>query len=227
MSRAPPPPKPAKAPKAAKKRAPPPPPPSEGNPLLVLVDMNGTLVHRAKDAIAGAGKAHVVANGTHYYAREHARDLVDFLLDARTATPERRRAVLAFYTSMREVNAQPIAKYLCGGRAVDVYERSFNKADPTGENAWDTMRDLPSVWADPTKAAYGFDASNTVVVDDTTRKMREYPGNVLVVPTYDETSVARGGDDALDYLRAYVDALLDEPGDVRTAVDDRPFHLHI
>ena len=126
-------------------------------------------------------------------------------------------------TSMREANAQPIARYLTRGKRADMYERKFNKDDASGENSWDTMRDLPKVWGTPAKAAHGFDETNTLVIDDTHRKMREYPSNVLVVPTYDEATVRKGGDDALEYLAAYIDALLDHPDAIRTAVDDRPF----
>ena len=225
---------PAPAAPAATPAPPPPPPPASaqaGDPLLVLCDMNGTLVHRSKDRLAAAGRPALVANGTHYYARDGAAALVHFLLgqkgDARGINPGgRRRVVLAFYTSMREQNAKPIAKFLAGGKSVDVYERAFNKPDPSGDNAWDTMRDLPKVWAATAPAAArGFDATNTIVVDDTARKMRDFPRNVLVVPTYDEAAIARGDDDALDYLRAYVDALLDESGDVRKFLHDRPFAL--
>ena len=200
--------------------------PLVGNPLLVLCDMNGTLIHRSKTPLPVSAKPAVVANGMYYYARDHAEDLVQFLLDARKSEdPERRRVVFAFYTSMQESNAMPIVKYLARGQRVDVYERKFNKDDPEGENAWDTMRDLPKVWGWPGKCARGFDETNTVVIDDTHRKMREHPSNVLVVPTYDEKSVRKGGDDALEYLQAYVDALLDHADDVRVAVDDRPFQV--
>ena len=223
---APTPPKPAPAKPPAK--SPPKPkttkPQLAGNPLLVLCDMNGTLVHRSKTVLPVSAKAAVVENGTHYYARDHAEDLVQFLCDAATPSdPARRRVVFAFYTSMREANAQPIARYLTKGKRADMYERKFNKDDASGENSWDTMRDLPKVWGTPAKAAHGFDETNTLVIDDTHRKMREYPSNVLVVPTYDEATVRKGGDDALEYLAAYIDALLDHPDDIRTAVDDRPF----
>ena len=66
-----------------------------------------------------------------------------FLLHAARTTEEgRRRVVFAFYTSMREENARPIADYLTGGRRVDIYERKFNKPDRSGSESWDTMRDL-------------------------------------------------------------------------------------
>ena len=50
--------------------------------------------------------------------------LIQFLLHAARTTEEgRRRVVFAFYTSMREANARPIADYLTGGRRVDIYAR--------------------------------------------------------------------------------------------------------
>ncbi|KAH8053153.1 hypothetical protein JL722_9820 [Aureococcus anophagefferens] len=178
-------------------RPPPPPPPP---PAPVAAAPAAPAAPVALGAATGRRRAAVVENGTHYYARDHAEDLVQFLCDAATPSdPARRRVVFAFYTSMREANAQPIARYLTKGKRADMYERKFNKDDASGENSWDTMRDLPKVWGTPAKAAHGFDETNTLA------------------------TVRKGGDDALEYLAAYIDGLLDHPDDIRTAVDDRPF----
>ena len=141
--------------------------------------------------------------------------------------------MFAFYTSMREANARPIADYLTGGRRVDIYERKFNKPDPSGEHDYDTMRDLPSVWNSvKPSSARGFTEENTVVIDDTLRKMRELPHNVLVVPPFEEDAVKKGTDDIMDYVKVYWDMLLDEEVqdtslDVRetTSTSARPLRL--
>ena len=107
-----------------------------------------------------------------------------------------------------------------------MYERKFNKDDPSGANDYDTMRDLPKVWASTRPAAArGFTERNTVTLDDSERKMREFPDNVLVLPEYDEASVLKGEDEALDYAKAYLDMLLDEEGDVRETLGERPFRV--
>ena len=48
------------------------------------------------------------------------------------------------------------------------------------------------------RAAFGFGPENTVMIDDTARKMREFPDNVVVVPSFDERDVG-GPDDVLEF----------------------------
>lgn len=71
----------------------------------------------------------------------------------------------------------------------EVYDRPFNSVDPQGANKWDTTRDLPLIWATPGRAGTGFGPSNTVMVDDTPRKMRFMNAGLVVVPGYKEASV--------------------------------------
>jgi hypothetical protein len=62
-----------------------------------------------------------------------------------------REITLAFYTSMQGRNAEPAIDKLAGAgwreRGVRLYDRSFQKDDPTGAEKWDTMRDLDKVWS--------------------------------------------------------------------------------
>ena len=90
--------------------------------MLVLLDMNGTLLYRAKkplrtpksggiDGRGGGGGAGTVAfvHGDpvplEYYMRPGAAELV-------AAMVRHPRVRLAFYTSMRAVNALPAASFL-------------------------------------------------------------------------------------------------------------------
>ena len=176
--------------------------------LLVLLDMNGTLLVRTKRRVGGR-LPDVSLNENHNFFREGA---VEF---CRALKSRADLLSFAFYTSMREKSARPATLALCGGddehgRPPHLYERAFNKADSSAENAWDTMRDLEKVWQTQDKIAYGFDATNTIVVDDTPRKMREHPHNVLVVPTYDERALSRANDTALPSLLNYLDRLLQD-----------------
>lgn len=94
------------------------PPSSSEDPVLVLVDMNGTLLYRAKKPLmlpsVGNGQAGSVAfvHGDpvplQYYMRPGAADFV-------AAMVQHPRARLAFYTSMRGVNAIPAARFLLPG----------------------------------------------------------------------------------------------------------------
>ncbi|KAJ8602557.1 hypothetical protein CTAYLR_008353 [Chrysophaeum taylorii] len=180
--------------------------------VLVLLDMNGTVLVRSKKRLGRAPDAKL--NDVNYYLREHASALVDRLLSNVSV-------VLAFYTSMRESSARPAITALSGGRDVELYEREFNKVDPLGENHWDTMRDLEKIWGTLGKAGAGFDATNTIVVEDTERKMREHPHNVIVVPSFTEDMV--GLDDALRPLAGFLEALLAAEGDVRDFLVTRVF----
>ncbi|KAH8045386.1 hypothetical protein JL720_16705 [Aureococcus anophagefferens] len=90
----------------------------------------------------------------------------------------------------RRRNAEPAVRALCGsGGAPELYAAEFNAPDDDEagrRHAWDT-----------------------VMVDDTARKMRRWPGNVLVVDEYDADAVARGDDDALSTCLDYVGRLAD------------------
>lgn len=77
----------------------------------------------------------------------------------------------------------------------EVYDRPFNARDPHGANPWDTTRDLPLIWSTPGRAGSGFGPRNTVMVDDTPRKMRFMDAGLVVVPEFTAASVveALGG----------------------------------
>ncbi|CAM9412554.1 unnamed protein product, partial [Hapterophycus canaliculatus] len=89
------------------------------NRVLVLLDMNGTLLYRARkplvndssdgeDCSGGAAFVHGDPDPMHYYMRPGASELVAAL----AAHP---RVQLGFYTSMRGVNALPAARFLMHG----------------------------------------------------------------------------------------------------------------
>ena len=85
--------------------------------MLVLLDMNGTLLYRAKKPLpvpegGGGGGAAGTVSFVHgnpvplqYYMRPGAAELV-------AAMARHPRVRLAFYTSMRGVNALPAANFL-------------------------------------------------------------------------------------------------------------------
>lgn len=89
------------------------------NKVLILLDMNGTLLYRSKqclmevstdgdDVSGGAAFVHGEPDPLHYYIRPGAAELVAAL----SAHP---RVRLSFYTSMRGVNALPAARFLMYG----------------------------------------------------------------------------------------------------------------
>lgn len=70
-----------------------------------------------------------------------------------------------------------------------MYDRPFNAPDPEGANHWDTMRNLPLIWSTPGRTGTGFGPHNTVMIEDTPRKMRYQEAGVVVVPEFAEESV--------------------------------------
>ncbi|CAN0374913.1 unnamed protein product [Ectocarpus sp. 12 AP-2014] len=234
--------------------------PSKNKQVLILLDMNGTLLHRAKkplrvsnDGGGGGGGdstwgAPAFVHGENvplnYYMRPGAVELVAAL----EAHP---RARLAFYTSMRGVNALPAARFLMpddsSSTAPEVYDRPFNARDPHGANAWDTTRDLPLIWSTPGRTGAGFGPGNSIMVDDTPRKMRFMDAGLVVVPEFTEAcalealggetgnveseeeaerreAAARAQREVLPRLLEYLSRLLDESGeDVRPFIERNPF----
>ena len=109
---------------------PPPPPPrppqqNQDRRLLVLLDMNGTLLLRSKKGVGGLVPDFSYAKNK-YYIRSGAVAFVKWL----AAVPEVR---LAFYTSMLTRNAVPAVERLLGHtwqEHVGMYDRDFQKHDP-------------------------------------------------------------------------------------------------
>lgn len=78
------------------------------------------------------------------------------------------------------------------------------------------------VWATPEKIGYGFSWDNTIMVDDTPRKMRHAPGNAVIVPEFKTEKQRR--DSTLELLRRYLGILLEQcEGDVREYAARVPF----
>jgi hypothetical protein len=206
---------------------PPPPPPrrpqspttSNGQKkVLVLLDMNGTLLLRLKGRLGKAPPTFQHA-GLNYYLRAGVVELVQMLR-------QHPRCTLAFYTSMRESNALPAVLHITGGVRVEIYDRDYNKADTKGRKdakSWDTMRDMDKIWSTRGRAGHGFDATSTLMVDDTDRKMRHAPRNLVRVPEFKEAAHRDDGTMAtlIEYLRGLLDNCGD--GDVRDYVEAVPY----
>jgi hypothetical protein len=67
------------------------------------------------------------------------------------------------------------------------------------------MRDLPALWSSAASrgtTAHGFSERNTVMIDDTPLKMREFADNVYIIPEYDEERVALQNEHESGVLRS-------------------------
>jgi hypothetical protein len=172
--------------------------------ILVLLDMNGTLLLRLKGKL-GREKPSFAHAGLQYYLR---RGVVDLVASLRNHP----HCELAFYTSMRESNALPAVLAITSGAHVEIYDREYNKADrEEGTESWDTMRDLTKIWTTEGKVGYGFGPHNTIMVDDSARKMRHAPRNLVQVPEFKHAEHMRDG--TMTALHAHLQAMLDDFGE--------------
>lgn len=108
-----------------------------------------------------------------------------------------------------------------------VLERWFNKLDPEGEEAHDTVRDMDKVWQ-----IFGaiMGPENTLLVDNEVRKVREVPHNAAVVHSFEADGVA--GEDTIegfgtmsalhDWVYDLVEGL-DEGSSLHELVQSSPF----
>lgn len=206
---------------------------ADARKLLVLLDLNGTLLYRATKLLPAAAPAFDQLVGERrmfYYMRPHARELVAYLVTHPLAVP-------AFYTSMRAENALNAVNWLLDGAHLKgprfestalLYDRSYTQPDTEADVHWKTRRDLDAVWSCGDKVGKGFDASNTVVVDDTMSKMRHLSANVLLVPEFTEQSVRGSEDDELKDVKEALELLLnsaqDHSTDVRSFLLARQLH---
>jgi len=71
----------------------------------------------------------------------------------------------------------------------EVYDQPYNAYDPEGDNEWDTKRDLQKIWDTEKCKAMNFNETNTVMVDSTFRKVRDFKNNSFILPQYTEEDV--------------------------------------
>jgi len=106
-----------------------------------------------------------------------------------------------------------------------VYDQSFCKKDPEGENKWDTIRDMTRIWTTKSHSE-----KNTILVDNETRKVKECPRNAIIVTQYEAKEVEKKVAGSLNLLEAYLTtmALSSEFGnddfDVRVYMEEHPFN---
>ena len=155
-------------------------------PLLVLLDLNGTLVHRKTSQAAFA-------------VRPGALSMLKTLLHGGCAD-------VGFCTSMQPKNAKRAVRTLAShaGHTDKALARKLRTSPIFAGDAyhfrndvgvpllplrvpdlapWRLLRDLSAVWSDP--RANGHSAESTVLVDDTPGKCPLHAGSALIVASWD------------------------------------------
>jgi hypothetical protein len=106
----------------------------------------------------------------------------------------------------------------------DTFSRELCHFDPTGEDPWDTRvswlspvcplsssrvqgagKDLELIWQQESIRGY-FGPTNTVIVENTLRKVRYFQDNLILVPEFEDRGVRSGRDTILFEVRRNGDA---------------------
>ncbi|KAK1770647.1 HAD-like domain-containing protein [Phialemonium atrogriseum] len=149
--------------------------------MLVVMDLNGTLLHRPNKR-----------NPSRFVARPHARAFLTYCIDT---------FHVVIWSSAREANVAAMCADLLSpaqrSRVLAVWGRSrFGLCPADFNRRVQCYKRLTSVWADPAVAAAhptggAWDQGNTVLVDDSAEKARSEPFNAVQIPEF----VGGGGGD--------------------------------
>jgi hypothetical protein len=184
---------------------------SEDEKILLLCDLNGTIVYRTENPIGGI-KWTLHARKKYYYVRP---DAVSFLKNLST------RYKVCIYSSVMMHNITELLDTMDRGwRSYirEVYDRESNRPDPNGTNEWDTIRDMDKIWS-----ISGHSDRNTVILDNELRKFEEHSANGIVVPEYGIAQV-RANSVHLTDLEKYLLHLADNAADdVRVYMTSNPW----
>lgn len=150
----------------------------EPRPLLIVIDLNGTLLYRPDKH-----------KPTKYQTRPLASQFIRKCI-------EKYRVVI--WSSTRDENVRIICQKLLSpdllSRVVAIWGRTkFGLSPSDFKKRTMCYKRLTKLWADPRVAQsypagaegeHGWDQSNTILIDDTPEKARAEPYNAIIVPEY-------------------------------------------
>lgn len=183
--------------------------------ILVILDLNGTLLHRPSPR-----------RPSHFVERPHARSFLKYCLDT---------FHLAIWSSARPQNVNNMVAQLLTpdecARCVVVWARDrLGLSGDDYDARVQVYKRLSSLWDDPRvrashpDAAAGscWDQSNTVLVDDSREKGRSEPYNILPVPEF--SGLQAESPHVLPQVHDYLNALCFQ-ADVSRYMRENPFRL--
>lgn len=181
---------------------------AEPRRILVVVDLNGTLLYRPNKH-----------RPFDFVERPHARRFLAYCLDT---------FHVAIWSSARPDNVHKMLEQLLDksqrSRCLVTWARDHFGLSPGDYNSRvQCYKRLTRIWADSTITAAGqWDQSNTVLVDDSTEKGRSEPYNILTIPEFS------GGHseptDVLPQVHDYLN-LLCHQADISSFIRRNPFKL--
>ncbi|KAK4226265.1 hypothetical protein QBC38DRAFT_500576 [Podospora fimiseda] len=171
-------------------------------PLLIVLDLNGTLLHRPK-----------TTNSHSFVSRPFATEFLSYVINTFT---------VVIWSSARPENVKKMCDVLLTqeqqSRVVAIWGRDkFGLTQDDYNAKVQVYKRLTKIWSDPTIAASYphtegcWDMSNTVLIDDSAEKARSEPFNCITLPEF------TGNDEA---VVAGVKKTDDDDADVDMAEDD-------
>ncbi|KAF3760199.1 HAD-like protein [Cryphonectria parasitica EP155] len=187
-------------------------------PLLVVIDLNGTLLHRPNKR-----------NSSNFNARHHARHFIKYCVDT---------FWVVIWSSARPDNVKRMVNGLLSPSALQQVIAVWGR-DKFGLTAHDykvrtqCYKRLTSLWDDPmVQSSYpstrkGFengcwDQGNTVLIDDSAEKARSEPHNAITLPEFTGDMAEEG--DILPKVHDYLNELCYQE-DVSTYMRANPFKM--
>lgn len=126
---------------------------------LLILDLNGTLCSRT--------------TVQSYFARPHAKDFFDYIF---------KNFTVMVWSSAQTFSVSKMCKMFAPHKPHAVWDRSHLGLSETDFYSHvDTVKDIKKVW----KTFREFDATNTIVLDDSTSKLVLQPYNLIKMSTFD------------------------------------------
>jgi hypothetical protein len=132
---------------------------SERFPILVLIDIGGSLLYKTQDKIASAPQCDKLIRKSMYFYRPN----IGYLLETLMKNP---RVKIGFCSSITRKNILPVFVHMLSKYKIvsttnvellnftnkerimffDIFGRDFTSEDPNGAEKYSTKRDLNKVW---------------------------------------------------------------------------------
>ncbi|PNP55117.1 hypothetical protein THARTR1_04806 [Trichoderma harzianum] len=183
--------------------------------ILVIVDLNGTLLYRPNKR-----------NPFNFIQRPHAREFLDYCVDT---------FHVAIWSSARPENVDKMVSQLLSpqqrAKCLVIWGRDKFGLSPADYSARvQCYKRLSSIWNDPSVAAshpaaaqgQRWDQTNTVLVDDSAEKGRSEPYNILQLPEFE--GLAKEPPNVLPQVHDYLNTLCYQTN-ISSYIRDRPFRI--
>lgn len=139
---------------------------TEKQDQLIILDLNGTLCSRTR------GK-----KNSAYFLRPHAKRFFDYIFTNYT---------VMVWSSAQLKSVQKMCKMFLPYEPGLTWDRShFNLTSEEFYSNSETLKDLDLVW----QISDDFNATNTIIIDDTSRKVSAQPYNLMLMSTFDHTVI--------------------------------------